>query len=143
MKLDKFLFKSFFAFLILVGPILNTKMIPHSVVWAANPPDFSWMYIAGPSGETTGFNTLEDLLAGGVNIMLGIAISASFIAIIVSGSKYIMARGDAKAAAEAKQSLTYSITGFILAVSSFAILNVIIKTIGGESAQGVIWLVEP
>ncbi len=53
--------------------------------------------------------------------IFGMAGAITFIAIIVSGIKYMAARSDPKATIQAKKALTYSIVGLFLVISSYTI----------------------
>ena len=76
-----------------------------------------------------GFTTIEEYATLAVNVMLGIAISISFIGVILSGIKYMSAKSDFKAVAAAKLALTYSIVGLLLSIGVFGLLNIIVGII--------------
>lgn len=81
--------------------------------------------------------TVGDFLGLGLNILLGTAIAISMIALVMSGIKFITARGDPKAKAGAQQALTYSVIAFILAIGAYTIKTVLFNVIGGD--YGDLW----
>lgn len=62
-----------------------------------------------------------------VNTLLFLLGVISVIMIIVSGIRYTTSSGDASAVTSAKNTLTYSIVGLIVAILAFAIVNYVIK----------------
>jgi len=77
-----------------------------------------------------GFTTIDDYIALGVNLFLGIAMAVTFIGIVLSGIKFMSARSDPKAMDAAKSALTYSIVGFLLSVGAFTLLKILIGIVG-------------
>ncbi len=65
----------------------------------------------------------EDLIKNLVNILLFVVGLLAVIMIIVSGILYITSSGDAGKVARAKNTLTYSIVGLVIAFVAFAIVN--------------------
>ena len=65
-----------------------------------------------------------------VSIVLGFAAIILFIMLLSGGFKYMTSGGDPKAAASARQTLTYAIGGFILLAAAYFIL-VLLGTITG------------
>lgn len=80
--------------------------------------------------DESGVTTFGGLFGLGLNVAAGIVISVSVIAIILSGYKFILARGDPKAAATAKLSLTYSIVALLLTLMAVTVFFAIKSTIG-------------
>lgn len=62
-----------------------------------------------------------------VNTLLFLLGIISVIMIIVSGIRYTTSSGDASAVTSAKNTLTYSIIGLIVAILAFAIVNYVIN----------------
>ena len=77
------------------------------------------------------FIDLQDYAGVAINILLGTGVAISFIALILSGIKYMSARSDYKALDSAKQSLTYSIVATVLVVGAFAIYNILVNILTG------------
>jgi hypothetical protein len=93
-----------------------------------------WDYlntISDAANDPKKFTKLEDILGMGVNIGLGIAIAVSFIGTVLSGIKFMKTRsGDPREMETAKKALTYSFVAFFLAISSFTIVDLIVRTTG-------------
>jgi hypothetical protein len=70
-------------------------------------------------------NTLADIFALAMNITLGVGVSLTVIFLILGGIQYITAKGDQKAAQEARTSLTNAVIGFIIVVGAFTIKNIV------------------
>lgn len=81
------------------------------------------------------FNSFSDFLGLALNILMGVSIAISTIGIMVSGIQYVTSQGDPKSIQTAKNYLTFSIVGFILAVSAFTIKTVILNLIGVTSTE--------
>lgn len=79
--------------------------------------------------------TLGNLISIVLNVILGVSISISTIAIMASGVQYVMSQGDPKAIETAKNYLTYSILGFIFAIGAFALKNIILNLLGVTDAN--------
>ena len=107
------------------------------VYGASNNP---WEYLENwnlLTPENRPLTTVGDFLGLSLNILLGSAIAISLIALIMSGIKFITARGDPKAKAAAQQALTYSVVGFILAIGAYTVKTIIFNVIGGD--YGDLW----
>lgn len=76
--------------------------------------------------------SLSDVFALGINIVLGIGVALTVIFLILGGIQYMTARGDQKAAQEARASLTNAVIGFIVVIGAFTIRTVLISVIGAE-----------
>jgi hypothetical protein len=61
-----------------------------------------------------------------VNTMLFILGILAVIMIIVSGIKYVTSNGDASKIKSAKDTLTYSIVGLVVAILAYAIVNYVV-----------------
>ena len=64
-----------------------------------------------------------------VNTMLFILGILAVIMIIVSGIKYVTANGDASKIKSAKDTLTYSIVGLVVAILAYSIVNFVVTRI--------------
>lgn len=78
-----------------------------------------------------GFNNLSQVFGFLVNVVLGVGIAITIIFLILGGIKYITARGDQKAAGEARNALTNAVIGFIVVIGAFTIRTILINVIGG------------
>ena len=87
---------------------------------------------ASPSAG--GYNRIADFFAIVFNVFFGVGLSLSVIGIILAGIKYLTARSDIKATAEAKSALTHSILAFLLVIGAFTIYLIIINLLnaGGQ-----------
>lgn len=87
-------------------------------------------------GEYINTMTRKGVLNMGVNVIMGVAMTVSFIGLILSGIKYMSSRsGDPRQLESARKALTFSIVGIILSVGAFAILNIILNAVGGSSSD--------
>jgi len=84
------------------------------------------------STERRPINSVGEFLGLGLNILLGTALAVSMIAMILSGIKFVTARGDPKAKSAAQQSLTYSVVAFILSIAAFTLKIIIFNVVGGD-----------
>jgi hypothetical protein len=73
--------------------------------------------------------TLKPFLQTGVNIMFFIVGALAIIMIIFSGIQYVISAGDSGKVAKAKNTLTYSIVGLVIAFLAYAIVNWVIAQI--------------
>jgi hypothetical protein len=79
------------------------------------------------------FNDLADVFGFLVNVVLGVGIAITIIFLILGGIKYITARGDQKAAGEARSALTNAVIGFIVVIGAFTIRVILLNVIGGAN----------
>lgn len=96
------------------------------------------------SGECGTYNTVLDNSclphagAGGgggaittvVNIVLGITAAIAVLVIVIAGLRYILARGDPNAVAQARNAIIYAIVGLVITMAAFAIVTFVV---GGVS----------
>lgn len=75
----------------------------------------------------------EDMAKRIINLFLYAIGILSVIMIIHSGLKYVTSRGDAEQVKSAKNTLLYSVTGLIVALFAFTIVNFVIVSIGQTS----------
>ncbi len=78
----------------------------------------------------TSYSSIGAIMSVGLNYLLGAGISISVIVIIISGIKFMESRGDPKAVDAAKNSLTYSIIGFLLCGGALTIKALVFNSIG-------------
>ncbi len=67
-----------------------------------------------------------DIVKNIINIFLTVIGALSVIMIIHSGFKYVTSRGDAEQIKSAKNTLFYAVTGLVVAVLAFAIVNFVL-----------------
>jgi hypothetical protein len=75
------------------------------------------------------FNSLADVFGVIMNVILGVAVSLSVIFLGLGGIKYITARGDAKAAEEARTWLTNAVIGLVIALGALAVKTIVLDSI--------------
>lgn len=73
---------------------------------------------------------LRNLIGVTVDVMIVIALLSSVAFFIVGGFKYIISGGDPKAMETARQTITYSFIGLIVAVAAYSILRVLKNYLG-------------
>jgi hypothetical protein len=78
----------------------------------------------------TNVSSLGDIAGVVQTYIFGIVLTVTFITMILSGIKFGLAKGDAKALIEAKRSLLYSMIGFVLATAAFFLRRLFLTTIG-------------
>ena len=82
-----------------------------------------------PSGlPTTPVNnrTLPDLL----NLVFGIIASISVLIVVINGFRYIVARGEPNATAQARMGVLYAVVGLLITMAAFAIVTFVVRGIG-------------
>lgn len=72
-----------------------------------------------------------------INILLGVTLSVSVIALIVSGIQYVASRGDIKATQQAQTSLTYSVIAIIITIAAGALVNIVFNLLGVNLPSGM------
>lgn len=77
------------------------------------------------SGDAAQLSELEDVFGNVVFVVLGFAGVLLFITLVMGGLKYITAGSDQKAAASARQTITYAILGFVLVAMALLIIRII------------------
>ncbi len=71
-------------------------------------------------------DSINSYLKTGVNVMLFLVGALAVIMIIYSGIQYVISAGDSGKVAKAKNTLTYSIVGLVIAFLAYAIVNWVI-----------------
>jgi hypothetical protein len=82
-----------------------------------------------PAGETH-VDSAESLIGTVQEYVFGIVLTMTFIATMLSGIKFGLARGDVKAYQEAQRALTYSVVAFLLAAGAFFIRGILLRSLG-------------
>jgi len=102
------------------------------------------VFAAPPSVPTTvvppllGITNLADAFNIAINIVLGAGIALTIVFLILGGIQYMTAKGDQKAATEARNALTNAVVGFIVVIGAFTIKIVLQNILGGENVPNVI-----
>lgn len=82
-----------------------------------------------------GITSLADAFALAINVVMGVGISLTIIFLILGGIQYMTAKGDQKAAQEARTSLTNAIIGFIVVIGAFTIRTILLNLIGAGTVN--------
>lgn len=64
-----------------------------------------------------------------INTVLAITASISVLMIVIGGFRYIIARGDPSASAQARNTVLYAVIGLIVTMAAFSIVTFVIKSI--------------
>ncbi|CAN5297537.1 hypothetical protein BH10PAT2_BH10PAT2_0130 [soil metagenome] len=92
-----------------------------------------------PSSTTTGFfATPNDLVQKLLSIIMVIGIILVFAYLVLGGIEYITSGGEKGKTESARNKITSAVIGLIILASSYAILSIVLKFIGYNSANGVI-----
>lgn len=85
------------------------------------------------SACSTSCNTglsVSDIFTKVANALTFIIGGASVIMIIIGGLRYVTSNGDAKQAAEGRQTILYSVIGVVVAIAAYAIIQFVTKSLG-------------
>lgn len=121
--------KVFYALLVVlcVG-IINPPTTVHAKPEAWNAL-LQRISISTPAGETY-VDSAESLIGTVQEYVFGIVLTMTFIATMLSGIKFGLARGDVKAYQEAQRALTYSVVAFLLAAGAFFLRGILLRSLG-------------
>lgn len=86
-----------------------------------------------PDVRKNEISTLSGVFGVLTNLVLGVGMALTVVFLIWGGISYMMAQGDAKAAAAARERLTNAVIGFIIVLAAFVIKALIINVIGGNT----------
>ncbi|MBD3365840.1 hypothetical protein GF360_00685 [candidate division WWE3 bacterium] len=75
------------------------------------------------------FDSLAAVFGVAMNVIMGVAVSLSVIFLGLGGIKYITAKGDAKAAEEARTWLTNAVIGLIITLGALAVKTIVLDSI--------------
>ncbi len=78
----------------------------------------------------TNVSSIADILGLAINIVLGVGVALTIVFLILGGIQYMTAKGDQKAAQEARAALTNAVIGFVVVVGAFTIKLVISNVVG-------------
>ena len=65
-----------------------------------------------------------------LGIVFGIAASISLLMIVISGLRYILAKGDPNGTAQAKNGIIYAVVGLVITMAAYSIVTFVIKGVG-------------
>lgn len=86
------------------------------------------------------FKTLANVFGVMMNVIMGVAVSLAVIFLGLGGIKYITAKGDAKAAEEARTWLTNAVIGMVVALGALAVKTIVLESIlnAGEQDNDIV-----
>lgn len=126
----------FLLFTIVAIRLFRFFFLPNKAYAGPDDPfQFLQVFESEAPDKDAGFDNVSDFLGVSLNILFGIALAVSVIYIIMSGIKFVTARGDPKAKALAKQALTYALVAFILAIGAYTVKLIIINVVGGDFGE--------
>ncbi|HEY6736881.1 MAG TPA: pilin [Candidatus Saccharimonadia bacterium] len=73
--------------------------------------------------------SVSDLIGNIANVLVFIVGSVSVIMIIIGGLRYVLSQGNPAQAAQAKNTILYSVIGIVVAMTAYAIVTFVTKTI--------------
>jgi hypothetical protein len=85
---------------------------------------------AGGNTDVATLQGLQCLLANVLSIFLTVVGIAAFIMLIVAAFQFLTSGGNSQTTEKAQKAVTYAVIGLIVAVSAFAILNLIASFTG-------------
>lgn len=89
------------------------------------------VYTADPDVAT--IQGLQCLIANVLSVAITLIGLAGFVMILVGAFRYLLSGGNSKETEQARNTLTYSIIGLVLALSAFIILNLLANFTGVTS----------
>lgn len=97
------------------------------------PPEVGNFINGLPTGRFNSLEGPEGILVGIINWFLGFASVLAVAAIVYSGVMYITAGGDTSNADAAKKNLVWAITGIVVILLSYLIINWLNTILGGAA----------
>ena len=82
------------------------------------------------AGGSCNQTTVGNIFASLANALIFLVGAVAVIMLIISGLRYVLSNGDAKAAGEARNAILYSVIGLIVAIASYAIVTFVTSNIG-------------
>lgn len=73
--------------------------------------------------------TLQGIFSSVTNAVIFLVGAVSVLMIVIGGLRYVLSSGDPKAAADAKNTILYSVVGVVVAIAAYAIVTFITKTV--------------
>jgi hypothetical protein len=85
---------------------------------------------ACPGGHASGADAaLTNKIGDIVNLLLYITGALAVIVLIYGGIRYVTSTGDAKRVQQAKDTIVYAITGLVIAILAYAIVNFVVGSL--------------
>jgi glucose uptake protein GlcU len=113
------------TFAVLIG--LGAAVLPTADVSAINlTKDACTLDASSPICAAVQKDNAADMTKKIINTMLYVLGIIAVIMIVVSGIRYTTSAGDASKVKAAKDTLTYSVVGLVVAIFAFAIVNFVI-----------------
>lgn len=81
------------------------------------------------------FNTVGAFLGFAINVLLGISLAVSLIAVIASGIQIMASQGDPKALNTARGYFTAAVKAIALTIAAFVIKAIVLNIIGASSTD--------
>lgn len=90
---------------------------------------------SGGAGLTVD-KSFGDIIASAIGWLMGILATVSVLMFVVAGIMYVTAGGDEETIVKAKKFITYAITGIVIALIGFLIVQVIGSVAGDAGVAG-------
>ena len=69
----------------------------------------------------------NDTITTILGIVFALTASIAVLIIVVAGFRYIVANGDPKAVAQARNTITYAVIGLLISMAAFSIVTFVVK----------------
>ena len=88
------------------------------------------------TGGLNSSQSLSDLVANVIRILLIFAGVIAIVFVIIGGYQYVVSGGNEETAEKGKKTLINAIIGIVVIVLAYAIINVIVNLVGSNSGYG-------
>jgi hypothetical protein len=92
--------------------------------------------IGAVAGATGGEGSLKDLVQVILNYFLAFLGFVATIMVIYGGILYVTSAGNEESVGKAKNILMYAVTGIVIILISFALINTVLQAGGGDTGAG-------
>lgn len=65
-----------------------------------------------------------------LSIVFAVTASVALLMIVIAGFRYIIARGDSNAVAQARNTILYAVIGLLVSLAAFSIVTFVLRGIG-------------
>lgn len=72
----------------------------------------------------------SDTITTVLSIVFGVTASIAILMIVIAGFRYVIANGDPKDMADAKNTIIYALVGLLISLAAFSIVTFVLKGIG-------------
>lgn len=110
--------------------VTNTLVFLSLIIILLTSSSFSYAQGLTIATDPTSLESIAGLLAKGVNVAAWGSGAIFLVMLFITAIKYSMSQGDPKGLEGAKNTLTYAIFGFLVALSFFTISSIIVKGLG-------------